>query len=83
MGKSDEQELRDIRLEEISRGAKQPKKAVSLARQRQIRKLGEMLVNRDCDRETYLQAIHDFGLQEQPDLYRELLALWVRKRGDR
>jgi hypothetical protein len=82
MGESDDQELKDIRQEEISRGAKQPKKAVNLARQRQIRKLGEMLVNQDCDRETYVQAIHDFGLQEQPDLYRELLALWRRKRGN-
>jgi len=83
MAESDEQDLQDIRLEEMTRGAKRPVKAITIARQRQIRRLGLMLANPDCDRETYLQVIHDFGLHEQPDLYQKLLSLWRQKRGDR
>ena len=77
-----DQELRDIRAEETTRGKKQPKKALSLVRQRMITRIASMLQDRRCSKETYLEVIREFGLQEESDEFRQLLALWRKRRGD-
>ena len=76
------QDLRDIQAEEASRGKKQPKKALSLARQRMISRTARILRDPKCDRETYLEVIREYGLPEESDEYRQLLALWRRFRGN-
>ena len=75
-------DFRDIRAEETTRGRKQPKKAISLARRRMIKRMAEMLQNPQCDEETYLEVIRAYGLQEESDEFRQLLALWRKRRGD-
>jgi hypothetical protein len=75
------QELRDIRAEETTRGKKQPKKALSLARQRMITRIARMLQDSRCNKETYLEVIREFGLPEDSDEFRQLLALWRKRRG--
>jgi hypothetical protein len=76
-----DQELRDLRAEETTRGKKQPKKALSLARRRKIAQLSRMLQDPRCDGETYLEAIRAIGLPEESDAFHQLLALWRKLRG--
>jgi len=75
-------DLRDIQAEETTRGKKQPKKALSLAHQRMITRIARMLQDPKCSKETYVEVIREFGLQEESDKFRQLLALWRRRRGD-
>lgn len=79
---SKDQDLRDIRAEETTRGKKQPKKALSLARRRVITEMARMLQDPRCDKETYLEVIREYGLQEESNEFRQLLALWRKCRGN-
>jgi hypothetical protein len=77
-----DQDLRDIQAEETTRGKKQPKKALSLARQRMITQMARMLQDPQCNKETYLEVIREYGLREESDEFRQLLALWRKRRGN-
>ena len=76
------QDLRDIQAEEMTRGKKQPKKALSLARRRMIAEMARMLQDPRCDKDTYLEVIREYGLQEESAEFRQLLALWRKLRGN-
>jgi len=82
MSEDKDQELRNIRAEEITRGRKQPKNALSLARRRMIAEMARMLQDPRCDKETYLEVIREYGLQEGSEEFRQLLALWRKRRGN-
>jgi hypothetical protein len=82
MADGKDQDLRDIQAEETTRGKKQPKRALSLARQRMITRIARMLQDPRCDKETYLDVIREFGLREESDEFRQLLALWRKRRGN-
>jgi hypothetical protein len=77
-----DQDLRDIQAEETTRGKKQPKKALSLARQRMISQMARMLQDPHCNKETYLEVIREYGLREESDEFRQLVALWRKRRGN-
>jgi len=77
-----DQELRDIQAEETTRGKKQPKKALSLGRQRMITQMARMLQDPQCNKDTYLEVIREYGLREESDEFRQLLALWSKRRGN-
>ncbi len=77
-----DQDLRDIQAEESTRGKKQPRKALSLVRQRMITRTARMLQDPRCDKETYLEVIREYGLREESDEFRQLLALWRKRRGN-
>jgi len=81
MPEDKDQDLRDIQSEETSRGKKQPRKALSLARRRMISEMARMLQDPRCDKDTYLEVIREYGLQEDSDEFRQLLALWRKRRG--
>jgi hypothetical protein len=72
--------LDDIRIEEGSRGRKRPIKAITRAREREIRRIAALLADPNCREETYLEAIHAFGLKDGPE-YQKLRALWRKKHG--
>ena len=72
-------DMRDVIKEETSRGRKQPKRALSIERERMIKRLAQLLANPNCDLETYEETIREFGLTDESPEYRRLLALW-RKR---
>jgi hypothetical protein len=82
MSEDKDQDLRDIQAEETTRGKKQPKKALSLARRRMIAEMARMLQDPRCDKDTYLEVIREYGLPEESDEYRQLLALWRKRRGN-
>ncbi len=82
MADKKDQELRDIQSEETSRGKKQPKKAMSLAHQRFMAQTLRILRNPRCSRETYIEVIREYGLREETDEFRQLLALWKKFRGN-
>jgi len=82
MADDKDQDLRDIQAEETTRGKKQPKKALSLARQRMISQMARMLQDPQCNKETYLEVIREYGLREESDEFRQLLALWRKRRGN-
>jgi hypothetical protein len=65
-----ETELKDVMVEEGSRGRPQPVYAVSLDFRRRMNFAAKLLADDNCDREYYLEAIRDrFGLQdESPEL---------------
>jgi len=77
----EKQDLDDVRAEETSRGRKQPKKSLSLERQRMIRRIAQLLADPNCDRETYLDVIREFGLTDADPEYPQLLALWRKRHG--
>ena len=74
--------MRDIQAEETARGKKQLKKALSLARQRMITRMVRMLQDKRCNKEAYLEVIREYGLREESDEFRQLLALWRKRRGN-
>jgi hypothetical protein len=74
--------MRDVIKEETSRGRKQPKKALSIERERIIKRAAQLLANPNCDRETYEETIHEFGLTDESPEYRQLLALWKKRHGN-
>lgn len=76
------EDLKDLLKEETSRGRKQPKKALSLERERAIRRIAQLLANPNCDRETFLETIREFGLTDESPEYRQLLALWRKRHGN-
>jgi len=82
MAEDEKQDLDDILTEETSRGKKQPKKALSLARVRMIRRVGQLLADPNCDRETFLETIREYGLQDESAEFRQLLALWRKRHGN-
>jgi hypothetical protein len=82
MAEDKDQDLRDIRAEETTRGKKQPMKALSLARRRMIAEMARVLQDPRCDKETYLEVIREYGLQEESSEFRQLLALWRKRRGN-
>lgn len=82
MAEDEKQDLDDILTEETSRGKKHPKKALSLARVRMIRRVGQLLADPNCDRETFLETIREFGLQDESAEFRQLLALWRKRHGN-
>ncbi|MFZ3202078.1 MAG: hypothetical protein WA175_13120 [Candidatus Acidiferrales bacterium] len=82
MAENDERDLRDIQIEETTRGRKQPKTAVSLERERKIRRIAQMLDNPKCDKHTYMETIRSFGLRDESEEFRQLLALWRMRRGN-
>jgi hypothetical protein len=79
---SEDQDLRDVQAEETTRGKKQPKKALSLKFRRLITEAARMLRDPRCDRETDLEVIREFELQEDSQEFRQLLALWRKRRGN-
>jgi len=81
-GESRKHELNDVLQEDTSRGRKQPKKALSLERERAIRRIAQLLANPNCDRETFLETIHEFGLTDESPEHRQLLALWRKRHGN-
>ncbi len=77
-----DQDLQDIRAEETTRGKKQPKKAVSLACRRMIAEMARMLQDPRCDKDTFLEVIREYGLQEESNEFRQPLGLWRKRRGN-
>ena len=77
-----DQDLRDIRAEEAARGRKQPKKALTRARERILRKIANLLAEPGSDLETYLETTRELGLTEESPEFRQILALWKRRRGN-
>jgi len=77
-----EQELRDLQAEESSRGRKHPTSALTRQRQRMLRRISDLLDDRNCDREIYLRTIREFGLKDESPEFGQLLALWRQRRGN-
>ena len=82
MVEDEKQDLNDILVEETTRGKTHPKKALSLARQRMIRRVGRLLADPNCDKETFLETIREYGLQDESAEFRQLLALWRKRHGN-
>lgn len=78
----EKRDLNDIVVEETSRGQRQPKRALSLARQRMIRRIAKLLADPNCEEATYLETIRAFGLQDESQEFQKLLALWRKRRGN-
>ena len=75
-----EDELRDLAAEEGSRGRKQPKKSLSLERERKLRRAVEMLTDQNCTEREYLQAIREIAPDGSPE-FAKAAELWKRMRG--
>jgi len=78
---SKEEDLKDVMAEELSRGRRQPKKAVTLARQRMIRRVADILANPGCDKRLFPDVIRDYGIEEGSPEFLQLCELWDARRG--
>jgi len=77
----DKEDFQDIMGEETSRGRRQQKKAVTLARQRMIRKVAEMLAEPNCEKRTFLAVIREYGIEEGSPEFLQLCELWNARHG--
>ncbi len=73
---SDREDFQDIMAEETARGRRQPKKAVTLARQRMIRRVADLLANPGCEKRTFLEVIREYGIKEESREFLQLCELW-------
>jgi hypothetical protein len=71
-GVTEKEDFNDIVAEESTRGRRQPKKAVTLARQRMIKKLADILAEPGCDKRTFLAVIRDFGIKDESPEFLQL-----------
>ena len=78
---SEREDFKDIMAEEMTRGRRQPKKAVTLARQRMIRKVADMLADASCDKRTFLAVIREYGIKEGSSEFLQLCELWDGRHG--
>ena len=78
---SEKEDFQDVMAEETSRGRRQQKKAVTLARQRMIRKVADMLADRGCEKRTYLAVIREYGIIEGSPEFLQLCELWDARHG--
>jgi hypothetical protein len=78
---SEKQDLADTMAEEISRGRRRQKKAVTLARERMIRRVADLLADRNCVKRTFLAVIREFGIEEGSAEFLQLCALWDARHG--
>lgn len=74
-----EDDMSDLLKEETSRGRKQPKKALSIERERMIGRISRLLANLNCERETYEETIRELGLTDESPEYCQLLELWKKR----
>jgi hypothetical protein len=75
------EDLHDVIAEETARGRRQPRKVVTLARERMIRKIGDMLSNQGCDKRTFLAVIREYGIREESPEFLQLCELWDARHG--
>ncbi len=84
MAKKKDVELKQVMRAERSRGSRHPITEETLEIQRQIRKTAEMLSSEDWERTEYITVLReDFGLKDESERFRKLLALWDASRGVR
>ena len=74
--------LQQVMAEEGSRGKARPVRAVTLERERRIRRAANMLADRNCDKREYVALIRDdFGLQEGSPDFLLFLKAWTERHG--
>ncbi len=78
---SEKENFKDFIAEETSRGCRQPKKAVTLARQRMTRKVADMVADPGCDKRTFLAVIREYGIKEGSTEFLQLCDLWDARHG--
>ena len=78
---SDEEDFRDVIAEETSRGRRQQKRAVTRARERMIRKVADLLADRNCEKRTFLAVIREYGIEEGSAEFLQLCELWDARHG--
>ena len=79
--KNKDTELQQVMAEERSRGSRRPVKAITLERQRQLRKAAEMLANKECEKRDYLSGLRELGLQDGSPEFLEFVKVWDAYRG--
>jgi hypothetical protein len=79
--KYDDLQVHDLMAEERSRGTRHPKYAVSLKQKRELLEIGRMILNRNCTKREYLQAIRRYGPQDGSLEFQRFVKLWDEKHG--
>jgi hypothetical protein len=78
---SEREDFKDIMAEEVTRGRRQPKRAATLARQRMIKKVADILADPGCEKRTFLAVIRDYGIKEGSPEFLQLCELWDARHG--
>jgi hypothetical protein len=79
--KYDDSDLHDLMTEEKTRGTRRPQKSVSISQKRELAKIGRMILNRNCTKREYLQAIRDYGPKDGSPEFQRLVSLWDEYHG--
>jgi len=76
-------DVKQLMAEETSRGRRRPVRAVDLDRRRLVRKMAELLADKNCDKR-FLQTVlrEDFGLKDESPTFQMCVKLWDDQRGD-
>ncbi len=72
----EDQDIRDLMVEEKTRGTRRPRKAVSVKQKRELQRIGKMILDRECTKTEFLQAIRDYGPQEGSTEFLRFVRLW-------
>ena len=78
---SEKEDFNDVMAEETARGRRHPKKAVTRARERMIRKVADMLADPGCEKRTFLAVIREYGIKEESPGFLQLCELWDARHG--
>lgn len=80
MTKKEDDDLIDVRKEEISRGKRVPKRAISLELERRIRRAARMLEEHSNYTEAeFIEAIRAIGLRDGSIEFERCLKEWRKK----
>lgn len=75
-------DIEQVMAEETSRGRRRPVRAVDLATRQQIRRVAQLLADRNCDKRLFMAVLReDFGIKDESQVFQKYVKLWDDYRG--
>jgi RNase P protein component len=76
-------DLKNVMAEESSRGRRRPVRAVDLEVRRQLRRVMQLLADRNCDKRTFMAVVREeFGHQDGSPMFSKFVQAWDDYRGN-
>jgi hypothetical protein len=76
-------DLKHVMAEEGSRGRKRPVRAVDLEVKRQLKRVMQLLADKNCDKRTFMAVVREeFGHQDDSPMFLKFVQAWDDYRGN-
>lgn len=80
--RGDPHDLEDVMAEETSRGTRHQVKAATRVNSRAVKRLADMLADKNCEERAFTAALRGYGIQEGSEEFSQLWKLWRMRHGN-